>query len=160
MARSVLLGTGETAAPADPEELRLALQAAGVGAWSLDLRTGQMRTAVTYGRLLCGPTAPVDFGATSRTVSHDASVPDFGYWSTTMPTRSPSLAGSAPNLPAVPGTGDGDGSGSPELKLETSVPELPPVEIQAPTQSLPQVDVPTLELPSTDDVTDALPKLP
>jgi hypothetical protein len=37
MARSALLGTGETAAPADPEELRLALQATGVGAWSLDL---------------------------------------------------------------------------------------------------------------------------
>jgi RNA polymerase sigma factor (sigma-70 family) len=72
----------------------------------------------------------------------------------------PSLAGSAPNLPAVPGTGTGDGSGSPELKLETSVPELPPVEIQTPTQSLPQVDVPTLEVPSTDGVTDALPKLP
>ncbi|HEX5896600.1 MAG TPA: sigma-70 family RNA polymerase sigma factor [Thermoleophilaceae bacterium] len=70
----------------------------------------------------------------------------------------PSLDGSAPNLPAVPGTGDG--SSSPELKLETSVPELPPVEIQAPTQSLPQVDVPTVELPSTDDVTDALPTLP
>jgi hypothetical protein len=66
--------------------------------------------------------------------------------------------GSAPNLPAIPGTGDG--SGSPELKLETSVPELPPVEIQAPTQPLPQVDVPELPLPDTEDVTDALPTLP
>jgi RNA polymerase sigma factor (sigma-70 family) len=70
----------------------------------------------------------------------------------------PSVDGSAPNLPAIPGTGDG--SGSPELKLETSVPELPPVEIQAPTQPLPQVDVPELPLPDTEDVTDALPTLP
>jgi len=56
----VLLGT-ETAAEADPEELRLALHGAQVGAWTLDLRTGEMRTAGTYGSLLCGPGTPDDF---------------------------------------------------------------------------------------------------
>jgi RNA polymerase sigma factor (sigma-70 family) len=70
----------------------------------------------------------------------------------------PSLGGSAPRLPAVPGTGDG--SSSPDLQLDSSVPELPQVEVQAPTQSLPQVEVPNLQVPSTDDVTDALPTLP
>ncbi len=61
MARPGLLGTRETATQADPEELRLALHAAQVGAWTLDLRTGQMRTAGTYGQLLCGPGTPDDF---------------------------------------------------------------------------------------------------
>ena len=51
----------EYAAQADPEELQLALRAAGVGAWTLDLRTGDMRTAGTYGQLLCGPGTPDDF---------------------------------------------------------------------------------------------------
>jgi serine phosphatase RsbU (regulator of sigma subunit)/anti-sigma regulatory factor (Ser/Thr protein kinase) len=61
MAQPVLVGTGEMAAQADQEELRLALLAARVGAWTLDLRTGQMRTAGTYGELLCGPGTPDDF---------------------------------------------------------------------------------------------------
>jgi serine phosphatase RsbU (regulator of sigma subunit)/anti-sigma regulatory factor (Ser/Thr protein kinase) len=61
MARPVLLGTRETATEADQEELRLALHAAQVGAWTLDLRTGEMRTAGTYGQLLCGPGTPDDF---------------------------------------------------------------------------------------------------
>jgi serine phosphatase RsbU (regulator of sigma subunit)/anti-sigma regulatory factor (Ser/Thr protein kinase) len=51
----------EYAAQADPEELQLALRAARVGAWTLDLRTGDMRTAGTYGQLLCGPGTPDDF---------------------------------------------------------------------------------------------------
>ena len=46
---------------ADQEELRLALHAARVGAWTLDLRTGEMRTAGTYGQLLCGPGTADDF---------------------------------------------------------------------------------------------------
>ena len=81
--------------------------------------------------------------------------------SQTAPTDSgsaPSLGGSAPKLPGV--LGSGDGSGSPNLQLETSVPELPPVELSVPTPSLPQVDVPKLALPDTDDVTDTLPDLP
>jgi RNA polymerase sigma factor (sigma-70 family) len=72
------------------------------------------------------------------------------------------LEGSAPSLPAVPGTGDG--SGSPEVRLETSVPEIPSVELQAPTNALPQVEVevevPTVPLPTVDEVTDTLPELP
>ena len=81
--------------------------------------------------------------------------------SQTAPTDSgsaPSLGGSAPKLPGV--LGSGDGSGSPNLQLETSVPELPPVELSVPTPSLPQVEVPKLALPDTDDVTDTLPDLP
>jgi serine phosphatase RsbU (regulator of sigma subunit)/anti-sigma regulatory factor (Ser/Thr protein kinase) len=62
MARPVLIGSGEEMAiEADQEELRLALHAAQVGAWTLDLRTGEMRTAGTYGQLLCGPGTADDF---------------------------------------------------------------------------------------------------
>ena len=62
MARSVLVGTAEEmTVGADQEELRLALEAARVGAWTLDLRSGEMRTAGTYGQLLCGPGTPDDF---------------------------------------------------------------------------------------------------
>jgi RNA polymerase sigma factor (sigma-70 family) len=70
----------------------------------------------------------------------------------------PDLDGSTPDLPAVPETGDG--SQSPGLQLESSVPELPPVELQGTTDSLPQVEVPTAPLPGVDEVTDTLPDLP
>ena len=62
MARPVLIDRGEAMpVEADQEELRLALHAARVGAWTLDLRTGEMRTAGTYGPLLCGPGTADDF---------------------------------------------------------------------------------------------------
>jgi RNA polymerase sigma factor (sigma-70 family) len=70
----------------------------------------------------------------------------------------PDLGGSTPSLPAVPGTGDG--SDSPDLQLESSVPELPPIELQDTTPSLPQVEVPTAPLPGVEDVTETLPQLP
>ena len=71
----------------------------------------------------------------------------------------PDLAGSSPELPSVPQTGDG--SDAPRLDLESSVPELPSVELpQAPTAPLPKVEVPTVPLPGVDDATGALPDLP
>lgn len=69
----------------------------------------------------------------------------------------PTLEGSTPSLPSIPGTG---GSGSPDLQLESSVPELPPVELQDTTTSLPEVEVPTAPLPTVEEVTDTLPQLP
>ena len=57
----------------------------------------------------------------------------------------PDLDGSAPDLPAVPDTGGG--TDSPDLRLETTVPELPSVDLQEPTSSLPQVEVPDAAAP-------------
>jgi RNA polymerase sigma factor (sigma-70 family) len=71
----------------------------------------------------------------------------------------PSLDGSAPDLPAVPGTGDK--SQPPAIPLDLSTPELPPIDVQEPTNSLPQVELPAAPtLPSVEDVTGALPQLP
>jgi RNA polymerase sigma factor (sigma-70 family) len=70
----------------------------------------------------------------------------------------PKLGGSGPDLPAVPRTGDG--SQQPPQGVELSAPEIPPVELQSPTQSLPKVELPAVPLPDVNDVTDALPKLP
>ena len=71
----------------------------------------------------------------------------------------PSIDGSAPDLPAVPRT-DGDGSQPPGVPLSLSPPELPPVELQDPVGSLPQVELPQAPLPTVDEVTDSLPQLP
>jgi RNA polymerase sigma factor (sigma-70 family) len=70
----------------------------------------------------------------------------------------PALEEAAPSLPAVPDAGDVLDSTS--RQLDSSVPEVPSVELQAPTTSLPQVEVPTVPLPTVDGVTDTLPELP
>jgi RNA polymerase sigma factor (sigma-70 family) len=73
---------------------------------------------------------------------------------------SPSLDGSAPDLPSVPGSGDESQPPS-GIPLNLSTPELPPTEVQEPTRSLPQVELPPPPpLPGVDDVTDTLPQLP
>ncbi|HEX6584120.1 MAG TPA: sigma-70 family RNA polymerase sigma factor [Thermoleophilaceae bacterium] len=69
----------------------------------------------------------------------------------------PDLGGSTPDLPAVPRTGDGTQA---PTGVELSVPEIPPVELQDPTQSLPEVELPAVPLPDADDVTGQLPQLP
>ncbi len=69
----------------------------------------------------------------------------------------PGVGGSAPDLPAVPRTGDG--TQQPE-GVELSVPEIPPVELQEPTQTLPKVEPPAVPLPDVEDVTGELPELP
>jgi RNA polymerase sigma factor (sigma-70 family) len=97
-------------------------------------------------------TAPQDGPATESTAPTD------GGSAPTLEGSAPNLEGSAPSLPAVPETGGG--SDSPDLQLETSVPELPPVELQDTTNSLPQVEVPSVPLPGVDEVTDTLPDLP
>jgi RNA polymerase sigma factor (sigma-70 family) len=71
----------------------------------------------------------------------------------------PSLGGSDPQLPALPNPGD-DGLQPAPVQLELSTPELPPVEVQEPTGSLPEVELPAAPVPNVDDVTDALPPLP
>lgn len=97
-------------------------------------------------------TAPQDGPATESTAPTD------GGSAPSLEGSAPNLEGSAPSLPAVPGTGGG--SDSPDLQLETSVPELPPVELQDTTNPLPQVEVPSVPLPGVDEVTDTLPELP
>jgi RNA polymerase sigma factor (sigma-70 family) len=71
----------------------------------------------------------------------------------------PDLGGSGPGLPAVPRTGDGSQPPAPE-GVEPSVPDIPPIELQAPTQTLPKVELPAAPLPDVKDVTDTLPQLP
>ena len=66
-------------------------------------------------------------------------------------------AGSTPDLPAVPLTGDG--AQQPE-GIDLSVPEIPQVELQEPTQTLPKVELPAEPLPDVEDVTGQLPELP
>ena len=40
------------------------------------------------------------------------------------------------------------------------MPEIPPVELQEPTQTLPKVEPPAVPLPDVEDVTGELPELP
>ena len=91
------------------------------------------------------PTGPQDAPATESTA------PAAG-------GSTPALEEAAPSLPAVPDAGDV--LDSPNLQLDSSVPEVPSVELQAPTTSVPQVEVPTAPLPGVDEVTDTLPDLP
>ena len=99
----------------------------------------------------------------ARTGSQDGSATDptgpaAGGSAPNLDRSSPDLSGSTPDLPAVPETGDG--SESPSIPLELSAPELPSVELQDPTSSLPQLEVPTAPLPGVDEVTETLPDLP
>jgi len=73
----------------------------------------------------------------------------------------PNVDGAAPDLPALPGTPGTPDAGprqSPQVELELSLPDPPPITLpQAPTQPLPGVELPAVPLPDTGPVTDALP---
>jgi hypothetical protein len=145
----------ERSAKGTGERQRGATGAATDGARRGTRRASGQRDSGTAGGRAGGSTSTTDGAGTgpAHPGSTDSTGPAAGGSATT-------LEGSAPSLPAVPDTSGG--SDSPNLRLETSVPELPPVEVelQAPTSPLPEVEVPTVPLPSVDEVTDTLPDLP
>ena len=91
----------------------------------------------------------------ARTESGSQNAPGIGATGPGAGGSAPDLGGSAPDLPAVPRTGDGTQQPG---GIELSLPEPPPVNIQAPTQSLPEL--PPVQLPDVEDVTGQLPQLP
>jgi RNA polymerase sigma factor (sigma-70 family) len=145
--RSAAAGTGE-------------LQRGDTGAATDEARRGTRQASVQRDSGPAGGRAGGSEGTDGvRTESGSQRAP--GGAGTTAPGAdgsAPKLGGSGPDLPAVPRTGDG--SQPPPQGVELSAPEIPPVELQSPTQSLPTVELPAVPLPDVNDVTDALPQLP